>query len=126
MPRQGRHPNCCISRLRIPGRTYTAAAVCRDGARGSPAFNAAWGRLRQNARMAAFRTLVLPLALLLGGALALPARAEVWGYVDADGTAHVATEQVDARYQLFFKGRTSADAPPPAPAPESTNLDVFR
>jgi soluble lytic murein transglycosylase-like protein len=83
-------------------------------------------RLRQNARMTACRTLVLPLALLLGGALALPAQAEVWGYVDADGTAHVATEQVDARYQLFFKGRTSADAPPPAPAAEATNLDVFR
>jgi soluble lytic murein transglycosylase-like protein len=39
------------------------------------------------------------------------ARADVWGYVDADGKAHVATEKLDDRYQLFFRGRTNADAP---------------
>jgi soluble lytic murein transglycosylase-like protein len=36
-------------------------------------------------------------------------RAEVWGYVDADGMAHVATEKLDDRYQLFFKGKTTAE-----------------
>ena len=43
-------------------------------------------------------------------AFAQPSLAEVWGYVDADGTAHVATEKLDERYQLFFKGRTNRDA----------------
>lgn len=53
-------------------------------------------------------------------ALAGTARADLWGYVDASGRAHFATEQVDARYRLFFKGRSSLDpvpAPPPAPSP---------
>lgn len=46
----------------------------------------------------------------MGLALVAPAcRAAVWGYIDADGRPHVATEQLDARYELFFKGKTSAD-----------------
>lgn len=36
----------------------------------------------------------LPLLL----ALALPAQAELWGYVDAAGVAHFASRQLDARY----------------------------
>jgi soluble lytic murein transglycosylase-like protein len=44
------------------------------------------------------------------------AHADLWGYVDENGVSHFATEQRDARYTLFFKGRTSLDAPPPAPA----------
>ncbi|HEY3178871.1 MAG TPA: lytic transglycosylase domain-containing protein [Casimicrobiaceae bacterium] len=39
------------------------------------------------------------------------ASAELWGYVDDDGVAHFATHRVDERYQLFFKGPTSLDAP---------------
>ena len=46
-----------------------------------------------------------------------PARADIWGYIDEQGRPHVATEKLDERYQLFYKGRTSADAAPPAPAP---------
>lgn len=38
---------------------------------------------------------LLPLWLLL---LALPARADLWGYVDAGGVAHFAPRQLDARY----------------------------
>ncbi|KZE33247.1 lytic transglycosylase domain-containing protein [Crenobacter luteus] len=34
----------------------------------------------------------------------VPARAEIWGYVDEDGRAHLAERQLDARYQLFQKG----------------------
>ena len=37
--------------------------------------------------------------------------ADVWGYVDEQGRPHVATEKLDDRYQLFFKGRSSADLP---------------
>lgn len=39
--------------------------------------------------------------LLLAGASAA-ARAEVWGYVDARGVAHVAPRQLDGRYQLLL------------------------
>jgi hypothetical protein len=41
--------------------------------------------------------------------LASPARAEVWGYVDDKGVAHFATEKVDERYELFFRGDESFD-----------------
>ncbi|MET0205107.1 MAG: lytic transglycosylase domain-containing protein [Casimicrobiaceae bacterium] len=37
------------------------------------------------------------------------AHAAVWGYIDDQGRPHVATEKLDDRYQLFFKGSTSAD-----------------
>lgn len=37
--------------------------------------------------------------LLLLLTLALPARAELWGYVDAAGMAHFAPRQLDARYK---------------------------
>ena len=55
------------------------------------------------------------------------AQAEVWGYIDARGVAHFASERVDDRYELFFKGGESfdtskvtplaPDAPRPAAAP---------
>jgi soluble lytic murein transglycosylase-like protein len=34
-------------------------------------------------------------------------RAEVWGYVDARGVAHLAAEKLDDRYELFSRGRSS-------------------
>lgn len=40
--------------------------------------------------------------LLFAGAL--PARADVWGYVDDKGVAHFSAERLDERYELFFKG----------------------
>jgi soluble lytic murein transglycosylase-like protein len=62
-----------------------------------------------------------------GAALALgcvTAHAEVWGYIDEQGRAHVATKPLDERYRLFFKGKTNADllSPPAAladPAPDA-------
>ena len=39
--------------------------------------------------------------------IALPAVADVWGYVDAKGVAHFSTEKLDERYELFFKGGES-------------------
>jgi soluble lytic murein transglycosylase-like protein len=47
-------------------------------------------------------------ALLLLGLLPA-AQAEVWGYVEANGTAHFAAEKVDDRYQLFFRGGEDFD-----------------
>jgi hypothetical protein len=37
------------------------------------------------------------------------AHADVWGYVDAKGVAHFASEKLDERYELFFKGNTGFD-----------------
>jgi soluble lytic murein transglycosylase-like protein len=39
------------------------------------------------------------------------ARADLWAYVDEQGRSHVANRQIDARYQLFFKGATTLDVP---------------
>ena len=47
------------------------------------------------------------LALFLVGLSS--AHAAVWGYIDEQGRPHVATEKLDERYQLFFRGATSAD-----------------
>lgn len=41
------------------------------------------------------------LVLTLGHA---PARADLWSYVDEQGTSHFAAEKIDERYQLYFKG----------------------
>jgi len=35
---------------------------------------------------------------------ATPARADVWGYVDAQGVTHFSATQLDERYGLFFRG----------------------
>ncbi len=39
------------------------------------------------------------------------AHADLWAYVDEQGRSHVANQQVDARYTLFFKGDTTLDVP---------------
>ena len=44
---------------------------------------------------------------LLVGLFALPAFADVWGYIDAKGVAHLSTEKLDERYELFFKSGES-------------------
>jgi hypothetical protein len=44
---------------------------------------------------------------LIMGLFALPAVADVWGYIDAKGVAHFSTEKLDERYELFFKGGES-------------------
>jgi soluble lytic murein transglycosylase-like protein len=49
---------------------------------------------------------LLPILLLISQQTA---HADVWGYIDAKGVAHFAAEQVDERYELFFKGGESFD-----------------
>lgn len=51
--------------------------------------------------MRKLRTTLLAAFLSLTGAVA---HADIYGYVDADGTAHFATEKLDERYQLFSHG----------------------
>jgi soluble lytic murein transglycosylase-like protein len=41
---------------------------------------------------------------LLALAVAPAVHAEVWGYVDAGGNAHFASQKMDERYELFFRG----------------------
>ena len=57
---------------------------------------------------------------------ALPAMADVWGYIDAKGVAHFSTEKLDERYELFFKGGESfstekSDKPSLAPLGKNNN-----
>ena len=47
---------------------------------------------------------LVALALCL---FALPAVADVWGYIDAKGVAHFSTTKLDERYELFFKSGES-------------------
>ncbi len=63
------------------------------------------------------------LAFRLAGATLLAAsmnhaHADVWAFVDTQGVAHFSTEQLDERYELFFRSAesfdTRLDPPPPA------------
>ena len=55
-----------------------------------------------------FSGLILALASALC-LVSLPARADVWGYVDERGVAHFANEKLDDRYEIFYKGGESFD-----------------
>jgi soluble lytic murein transglycosylase-like protein len=62
--------------------------------------------------------------LCMAAGMAVPARADIWAYVDARGVAHFAAERLDDRYELFFRGGIEAQqalgvapAAPLAPAP---------
>jgi Transglycosylase SLT domain len=62
--------------------------------------------------------------------LALPAHADVWGFVDEQGVAHFASFKNDDRYELYFKGNTGFDPKegvPFAPSSEgSANGQIAR
>ena len=78
-----------------------------------------WCRLFESwlwrpSRMSAAR--LLAAGVLLGAAA--HAQADVWGYVDTEGVAHFASEQVDTRYELFFRSAESFDTRLDPPPPE--------
>jgi soluble lytic murein transglycosylase-like protein len=54
------------------------------------------------------------------------AHADIWGYVDAQGDAHFATEKLDNRYQLFMRGNDTMDAAQPALAPAKSDTPLMR
>jgi len=57
------------------------------------------------------RLRALPVAAALALSLtAYCAHADVYGYIDADGSAHVSTEKLDERYQLFMRGDATFDS----------------
>jgi soluble lytic murein transglycosylase-like protein len=58
-------------------------------------------------------TVAVAVAALLAGTPA--AHADLWGYIDESGKAHFATERLDERYQLFYRGPTNLDTSPPSP-----------
>jgi hypothetical protein len=66
------------------------------------------------------RTVLAGFLLLVG--LLPAAQAEVWGYVDPKGVAHFATEKVDERYELFFRGGGTFDTARGVPTPRAVNL----
>jgi hypothetical protein len=49
--------------------------------------------------------------IVLCVAMAPVARADVYGYVEGDGTVHLATERLDDRYTLFLKSGGGSSAP---------------
>ena len=51
----------------------------------------------------------LLLALLLSTTQPLAHAADIYGYIDEKGVAHFASEKLDERYQLFFRGGQSFD-----------------
>ncbi len=66
----------------------------------------------------------LALAVVVASASEL-ARADLWGYVDDSGHARFATERLDERYRLFFKGRSTLE--PAAPSRDGAQpLDALR
>jgi soluble lytic murein transglycosylase-like protein len=76
-----------------------------------------------------YRQRVVPCALAFAWLciVATPASAEVWAFIDDHGKRHVATQKIDDRYQLFFKGKSSADLIVPEVAPDDTaDDDAFR
>ena len=52
---------------------------------------------------------------------AVPARAEIWGYVDRKGVTHFADHQVDRRYELFYRGAKAQAVSPAGQAPSAVN-----
>jgi soluble lytic murein transglycosylase-like protein len=69
------------------------------------------------------RRVALALLLLL---CPLAAEAELWGYVDEQGVAHFATQKLDDRYQLFFRGGSSLDPPQIHPAERDARAALER
>jgi soluble lytic murein transglycosylase-like protein len=69
-------------------------------------------------KLSSLRGAAVAVALSLGF-LVSAAHADVWGYIDAKGVAHFATERLDDRYELFYRGGQSFDtAVDDSPVPE--------
>lgn len=50
------------------------------------------------------------------------ARAEIWGFVDENGEAHMADRKIDSRYHLFQRGNEVNNSQEPTVAPTSGKL----
>lgn len=72
------------------------------------------------------RRILVALAAACALGYTVGARADLWGYVDEDGVAHFATEPLDPRYRLFFKGASTLDAPDAGERAEAISDEAFR
>lgn len=64
------------------------------------------------------RVVLLSALVLMGGIAQV--QAEVWGYVDEHGQAHVSDHQLDTRYQLFFRGDPPSEPTAAGPSASET------
>jgi hypothetical protein len=55
--------------------------------------------------------IIAGLVVVFALGISISAHADIWGYVDESGRSHIATEKLDDRYQLFFKGGVRVDPP---------------
>jgi hypothetical protein len=78
----------------------------------------------RNSRSA--RKVIMGLVAVFSFGCACGARADLWGYVDDNGVAHFATEPLDSRYRLFFKGGSTLDAPGAGERAEALSDEAFR
>ena len=73
--------------------------------------------------------IIAGLVVVFGLGISTAAHADIWGYVDDTGRSHIATEKLDDRYQLFFKGGTRVDPPDArdtAAAADAKSREEFR
>lgn len=69
------------------------------------------------------RALLFALSLSL---ISAAAHADIWGYVDAQGDAHFATEKLDSRFQLFMRGNGTMDASRLTPTRAEADTPLMR
>ena len=72
------------------------------------------------------RKAIIGLGAVVALGCACPAWADLWGYVDDNGVAHFATEPLDSRYRLFFKGGSTLDAPDAGERAAAVSDEAFR
>jgi len=72
------------------------------------------------------RKILVALAMACALGWAGGAQADLWGYVDDNGVAHFATEPLDSRYRLFFKGGSTLDGPDAGERAAAISDEAFR
>src|ERR1700694_3574530 len=98
-----------VSRSLAPRGSMPHQSESHAGSNGYPVYVE---RSRQRSRKLPWHVSGPSIACLIAVGLAAfagSARADLWGYLDDQGAAHFATEKIDERYQLFFKGDTNLD-----------------
>src|ERR1700682_4238709 len=98
-----------VSRSHAPRGSMPHQSESHAGSNGYPAYVE---RPHQHSRKLPWQPSGPSIACLIAVGLAAfagSARADLWGYLDEQGGAHFATQKIDERYQLFFKGDTNLD-----------------
>lgn len=72
------------------------------------------------------REIIVGLAAIFTLGFGCSAQADLWGYVDDNGVAHFATQPLDSRYRLFFKGGSTLDGPDAADRAAAIGDEAFR